>query len=165
MAEYLGRDQGNTNSVTRRYAVASGVTVYDGEFVYLDSGRVTSASIAGKRLLGTVVGGNTEDLDRSYSATATGDAGGTVKVLVNVERDARYLVKGDNVGTTLAATHVGQYFDLIGNAGAQLVDTSTASATSGQLQLIEFNPGIRSTGSTYGIYVIAENQATVDGTA
>lgn len=45
MAEYLGRDQGNTNSVTRKYAVTSGVTVYDGEFVYLDSGRVTSASI------------------------------------------------------------------------------------------------------------------------
>ena len=92
MAEYLGRDQGNTDSVTRKYAVTSGVTVYDGEFVYLDSGRVTSASIAGKRLLGTVVGGNTEDMDRSYSATPTGNAGGTVKVLVTVERDARYLV-------------------------------------------------------------------------
>lgn len=162
MAEYLGRDQGGTNSVTRRYAVASGATVYDGEFVYLSSGRVTSASIAGKRLLGTVVGGDTEDLDRGYSGSATGNAGGTVQVLVNVERDARYLIAGDNDTTTLAATHEGQYFDLIGNPGSQLVDTSTASATDGQLQLIKFNPGIRGTDDTYGIYVIAENQNNVD---
>jgi len=162
MAEYLGRDQGNTNSVTREYPVASGVTVYDGEFVYLSSGRVTSASIAGKRLLGTVVGADNADLDRSYEASATGDTDGTVKVLVNVERDARYLVKGDNVGTTLAVTHEGQYFDLTGNAGSQLVDTSTASATTGQLQLIKFNPGVRGTDATYGVYVMAENQNTDD---
>lgn len=162
MAEYLGRDQGNTNSVTREYAVANSATVYDGEFVYLSGDTVTSASIAGKRLLGTVVGGDTRNLDRSYSGSATGNSGGTVKVLVNVERDARYLIKGDNVGTTLAATHVGQYFDLTGNPGSQLVDTSTVSATTGQLQLIKFNPGIRGTDNTYGVYVIAENQNTDD---
>lgn len=162
MAEYLGRDEGGTNSVTREYPVANGVTVYDGEFVYLSSGRVTSASIAGKKLLGTVVGGNNGDLDRSYSGSATGDANGTVKVLVNIERDARYLIKGDNVGTTLAVTHEGTYFDLTGNAGSQLVDTSTTSATTGQLVLIKFNPGIRGTDATYGIYRIAENQHQVD---
>ena len=162
MAEYLGRDEGNTNSVTREYPVASGVTVYDGEFVYLSGGRVTSASITGKKLLGTVVGGNTGDLDRGYSGSATGDASGTVKVLVNIERDARYLVKGDNVGTTLAVTHEGTYFDITGNAGSQLVDTSTTSATTGQLVLIKFNPGIRGTDATYGIYRIAENQHQVD---
>lgn len=162
MAEYLGRDEGHTNSVTREYAVASGATVYDGEFVYLSSGRVTSASIAGKKLLGTVVGGDTGKLDRSYSGSATGDAGGTVKVLVNIERDARYLIKGDQVGTTLAVTHEGTYFDLVGNPGAQLVDTSTTSATAGQLVLIKFNPGIRGTDASYGIYRIAENQHAVD---
>jgi len=162
MAEYLGRDEGHTNSVTRRYPVASGATVYDGEFVYLSAGRVTSASIAGKKLLGTVVGGDTAKLDRSYSGSATGDAGGTVEVLVNIERDARYLIKGDQVGTTLAVTHEGTYFDLIGNPGAQLVDTSTTNATTGQLVLIKFNPGIRGTDASYGVYRIAENQHSVD---
>lgn len=159
--QYLGRDQGGTNGVTREYAVADGATVYDGEFVYLVDGRVTSASIAGKRLLGTVSGGNTAILNRVYSASATGDTAGTVKVLVNVERDARYLLKADNVGTTLAESHVDSFFDLVGNPGSQLVDSSTVSTT-GQLKLIKFNPGIRGTDSTYGIYTVAENEATVD---
>lgn len=158
--DYLGRDQGGTNAATRKYAVADGAVVYDGEFVYLVDGRVSSASIAGKQLLGTVLGGDTEKLNRSYSGSATGDTNGTVKVLVNIERDARYLVKGDNIGTTLAESHVDSYFDLIGNPGSQLVDTSTVSTT-GQLKLIQFNPGIRGTDNTYGIYTIAENEADV----
>lgn len=157
MAEYTGRDEGHSNSVTREYAVANGATVYDGEFVYLTGGRVTSAAIAGKRLLGTVVGGDTQEFRRSNTNSATGNADGTVKVLVNIERDARYLVKGDQVGTTLAESHEGTYFDLIGNAGAQLVDTST-TGTTGQLVLIKFNPGIRGTDASYGLFRIAENQ-------
>lgn len=156
--EYIGREQGNTNSVCRKYPVANGATVYDGEFVYLSAGRVTSASIAGARLLGTVVGGDTANLKRTYSGSATGDSGGTVEVLVNVERDARYLMKSDNVGTTMAVTHEGQYFDLTGNPGSQLIDSSTVSATTGQMMLLKFNPGIRGTDSTYGIFVMAENQ-------
>lgn len=156
--EYIGREAGGTNSATRKYAVADGATVYDGEFVYLSAGRVTSASIAGKRLLGTVVGGDTANLKRSYSASALGDTAGTVEVLVNVERDARYLMKSDQVGTTLAVTHEGTYFDLVGNPGSQLIDSSTTSATTGQMLLLRFNPGIRGTDSTYGIFVMAENQ-------
>lgn len=155
--QYLGRDQGGTNNVTREYPVASGATVYDGEFVYLVDGRVTSASIAGKALLGTVVGGDTQNLDRAYSGSATGNAGGTVKVLVNVERDARYLVDGDQDTTPLAVTGEDSFFDLIGNPGSQLVDTSTVSTT-GQLKLIKFNPGIRGTDASWGIYTIAENE-------
>lgn len=158
--QYLGRDQGGTNGVTREYPVKSGSVVYDGEFVTLVAGRVHSDSIAGLALLGTVVGGDTQNLDRSYSGSATGNAGGTVKVLVNVERDARYLCKADNDTTTLAVTHEGTYFDLIGSPGSQLVDSSSTS-TSGQLQLIKFNPGIRGTDATYGIYTISENQADV----
>ena len=164
MAEYLGRDEGHTNSVTRKYPVVSGDTVYDGDFVFLSGNGVTSDAVAGERLLGTVVGGDTEDLDRGYSGSALGD--GTVEVLVNIERDARYLIKGDNVGTTLAATHVGQYFDLVGLAGSQLVDTSSVSGTDGQLVLIEFNPGIRGTDDTYGIYRVAQNvHSAEDATA
>lgn len=165
-SEYTGRDEGNTNSVTREYAVASGVTVNDGDFVYLDSnGRISNASITGKRLLGTVVGGATGAAlatNRTYTPASTGDAGGTVTVLVNIERDARYLLKNDNVGTTFAVTHVGKYFDLTGATNAQLVDTSTASATTGQLYCVSFNPGIRGTDATYGLFRLAEKQETDD---
>lgn len=167
LTQYLGRDEGHTNNVTREYAVVDGDTVYDGEHVFLSGDRVTSDAIAGVRLLGTVVGGDTQDLDRGYSGSATGDTAGDVKVLVNIERDARYLMKADNVGTTLAASHVGQYFDLVGNAGSQLVDSSTVNSTGGQLVLIEFNPGIRGTDDAYGIFRIAEHQhdAHTDATA
>jgi hypothetical protein len=154
----LGAVNGVSNGVTKEYAVADGVTVYSKEFVYLDAnGRVSSESIAGVRLLGQVVGGSSRDLDRSYSASATGNAAGTVKVLVLIDPEARYLLKNDNVATTFAATHVGDYFDLVGNAGSQLVDTSTVSTT-GQLVCLEFSPGIRGTDATYGIYKIAERQ-------
>lgn len=160
--EYIGREQGHTNGVCRKYAVANGATVYDGEFVYLSAGRVTSASIAGKKLFGTVVGGDTANLKRSYSGSATGDSAGTVEVLVNVERDARYLMKSDQIGTSLSASLEGTYFDLIGNPGSQLIDSSTTNATTGQMLLLRFNPGIRGTDNTYGIFVMAENQHIVD---
>lgn len=157
-AQLVGNIAGRINGVTREYAVTSGHTVYAGEFVFLDSnGRVTSNSIAGVRLLGTVVGGNNGDLDRAYAASATGNAGGTVKVLVNIDKDALYLLKNDNVATTFAVTHVGTYFDLTGSAGSQLVDTSTTSTT-GQLVCVGYNPAIRGTDSTYGLFRIAENQ-------
>lgn len=154
----LGALTGHSNSATREYPVANGVTVYDREFVYLDAaGRVSSATIAGARLLGQVVGGDTQNMDRAYSASATGNAAGTVKVLVNIDPEERYLLKADNVGTTLAVAHQGQYFDLVGAAGSQLVDSSTVSTT-GSLVLVQFNPGIRGTDDTYGIYKIAERQ-------
>lgn len=161
-AEYTGRDEGHSNSVTREYAVASGVTVKTRDLVYLDAnGRISNAAIAGKRLLGQVMGGDTQKLDRAR-VDATGDADGTVKVIVNIERDARYLMKNDNVGTTFAATHVGKYFDIVLVSGDQQVDTSTASATTGQLLCIEFNPGIRGTDATYGLFRLAEKQVDAD---
>ena len=158
-AQLVGNLAGKINGVTKEFAVVSGATVYDREFVYLDptTGRVTSASIPGVRLLGTVVGGNSGDLDRAYAASATGNAGGTVKVLVNIDKDALYLLKNDNLVTTFDATHVGDYFDLIGNPGSQLVDTSTASTT-GQLVCVGYAPLIRGTDTTYGLFRIAENQ-------
>jgi hypothetical protein len=157
-AQSLGAIDGVTNGVTREYAVTNGSTVYDRELVYLDAnGRVTSDSIAGVRLLGSVVGASSRELDRAYSGSATGNAAGTVKVLVNIDPDERYLLKNDNVAATFAAEDVGEYFDLVGNAGSQLVDTSTASTT-GQLLCVEYNPGIRGTDSTYGIFKIAEPQ-------
>jgi len=157
-ANNLGSASGLTNGITREYSVASGVTVHDREFVYINAdGRVSSASIDGLRLLGSVVGGDTQNLDRNYSGSATGNADGTVRVLVNIDPEERYLLKNDNVATTFVAAHVGDYFDITGSASNQLVDTSTVGAT-GQLVCLRFNPGIRGTDSTYGIFRIAEYQ-------
>src|SRR5260221_14036006 len=108
----LGNVDGGTNYATYAFPVGSGVTVTAGDFVYFSSGRITSATITGdSRPVGMVL------------ETATGDSGGTVKALVAIDDDIRYLLQQDNVGTTFAASHVGQYFDLIGATGAQLVDT------------------------------------------
>ena len=158
--ENLGAVDGNTNGATREYAVASGVTVTVGDLVYLAAGRVTNATIAGKALYGQVVGVQSNDLDRDYASTAVGNAGGTVKVLVTVSEDDRYLLENDNDTTTFAATHVGTYFDLTGATGAQQVDTSTTSTT-GQLLCIGYNPGIRGTDATYGVFQISERQVAL----
>lgn len=156
MAEYLGRAEGGSNSVTREYAVASGVTVTDGDFVYLDAnGRVSNASITtAARLLGTVVGGDTQNLDRVTNLAATGDAGGTVKVLVNIEKDARYLVKAESA---LAEANIGDVLDLQGGTGAQNIDVDKSSPL-GQLIVLKLGDGIRGTDNTYAICSIAKNQ-------
>lgn len=146
-ARYVGTLHGSpTNYATRSFPVASGVTVTKGDFVYFASGRITSATVAGARLIGVV------------DETATGNAGGTVKALVNVEPFAIYLLNNDNLVTTFAASHVGTNFDLIGATGAQLVDTSSTSTT-GSLVCVEYNPQIDpvSTTTTYGLFMISEN--------
>ena len=168
-AEYLGREDGSSNSASREVAVANGATVTNRDLVYYASGRVTAASIAGKKLLGQVQGGDTRLIARSQRTagdheTATGNSAGTVKVLVNQEPSARYLLKFAS-GTADAAEE-GQYFNLQGATGAQLV-TNTADEESGQLVLIKANPGIRGTDNTYGIFRIANdaNDAVVDAAA
>lgn len=143
----IGRIDGNTNYATLKLKVANGVTVTEGDAVYFASGRITSASIGGQPLIGVV------------QETKTGNSGGTVEALVIVDPTMRYIVDNDNVGTTFAASHVGTKFDLIGATGAQLVDTSTTSATTGQLLCLEYNPNIQNLGSdvSQGIFVIAEH--------
>lgn len=142
----LGNVYGGYNGATINLPIASGVTVTAGDFVYMSSGRITSATIAGARIIGQV------------QQTGTGNAGGTVKALVAIDPDQRFLIQNDNLVTTFAATHVGQYFDLIGATGAQLVDTSTVSATVGQMLCMEYNPQIDPvrTDATYGVFKIAE---------
>lgn len=145
-ARAIGRLDGNTNFVSQELPVASGVTVTKGDFVYFASGRITSATIAGARLVGQV------------QSTATGNSGGSVKALVIIDRLMRYVIKNDNIGTTFAASHVGSFFDLVGASGSQLVDTSTTSATDGQLACVEYNPQIDpiKSDTTYGTFVVAE---------
>lgn len=145
----LGRLDGNSNWSSLSLPVASGVTVTAGDFVYFASGRITSASVAGQPLIGQV------------QETATGNAGGTVKAQVIVDPTMRYIVDNDNDSTTFAASHVGTKFDLIGATGAQLVDTSSTSATTGQLLCVEYNPQIDPVKSdtSVGVFVIAEHAA------
>lgn len=144
----LGSVDGGVNFATYAFPVANGVTVTAGDFVYFSSGRITSATITGdSRPIGTVL------------ETATGDSGGTVKALTVIDDDIRYLLQNDNIGTTFAASHVGQYFDLIGATGAQLVDTSTVSTTTGVLLCLEYNPQIDpvKADTTYGVFVLVES--------
>lgn len=158
-AEYIGREDGGSNAATREVAVADGVTVTSGDFVTLVNGRASTASIAKKRLLGCVMGGNTRLIGRSQRVantgvkTAVGNSAGSVKVLVNQEPSAKYLLKFAT-GTASAADE-GKYFNLTGATGAQTV-TNTAVADLGQLILVKANPGIRGTDNTYGIFRIAD---------
>lgn len=141
----LGRVDGNVNFAQYIFPVKSAVTVTAGDFVYFDgSGRITSATVAGARPIGMV------------TETATGNAGGTVLANVCVDNKMRYLLQNDNIGTTFAATHVGTYFDLIGATGAELVDTSTTSATLGTVICLEYNPVIDpvSTDTSYGVFLL-----------
>jgi hypothetical protein len=156
MAEYMGRAEAHTNGVTREYSVASGVTVTSGDFVILDAnGRVNLPTTAGERLLGTVEGGDTQNLDRSYGLTAVGNAGGTVKVLVNIEKDARYLQKAN---ATIAAANVGDTLDVTAGTGtAQVIDVAKGSPT-GQLIVLERGEGLRGADATYAVVSIADNQ-------
>lgn len=159
MAELIGSAVSGFTAVTKEYPVANGVTVNDGDMVYLTSGRVTSASVPGVTLLGMVVGKASQDpSDFSTTLSATGNSAGTVKVLVVVEPNAKYVLTNDNLGTTFAASHVGQCFDLIGATGAQLVDTSTAGTT-GQLECIGFG---YNGDNTKGIYIINEHKYKVN---
>lgn len=153
---YAGSATSLANAVTKEYPVASGVTVNDGDIVYLTSGRVTSATIVGNTdLLGMVQGGQSNDPSNvGTTFAATGDATGITKVLVTVEPNAKYVMKNDNIGTTFAASHVGQFFSLIGASGSQLVDTSTVSATSGQVQCIQFG---YNGDNTLGLFIISQH--------
>lgn len=150
MAKYttiIGNADGNSNYATLELPVANGVTVTQGDMVYFSSGRITSATVAGARLVGQV------------QSTATGNSAGTVKALVVVDPETRYLMQNDNVGTTFAASHVGQYFALIGATGAQLVDTSTVTTTTGAMMCLEYNPQLDpvKTDTTYGVFKIVNH--------
>lgn len=146
-AQLLGRTDGGTNFSTLELIVGSAVVVNKGDFVYFASGVITNASVAGALLVGM----STE--------TATGNAAGTVKVKVCVDPEMRYLLDNDQDSATFASTDVGKFFDLIGAAGAQLVDTSSGSTSTGQLLCLAYNPQISpvETDLSVGIFKIREH--------
>lgn len=158
-AQYIGAVSGNVTAVTKEYPVASGVTVNDRDFVYTASGRITSASIDGVTLLGMAIGQDSAAVStHTETYAATGNAGGTVKMLVIVDPNAKYAVKNDNTGTTFAASHVGTCFDITGATGSQIVDTST-TGTTGQLECVGF--GYQGD-TTYGVFTINEHKYKVN---
>lgn len=141
----VGNVDGKSNSVTLRLPVASGVTVTQGDMVYFTSGRISSATITGDvRIIGQV------------QETATGNAGGTVKALVAVDQNSKYLMQADQA---LTASNLGQYMDLTGATGAQKVLASTASNTTGVVVCLDVAPGIApvQADTTYGLFKIVEH--------
>lgn len=152
-ADFVGNLRGETHAESIERPVTSAVTVTSGDFVTITDGRVALPADGGK-IAGVVNGGDTSKLASVPGVrTATGNAGGTVKVLVTVGNDLRYLVKASRA---LTAADEGDRFDLNGGTGAQVVD-GTASAT-GSLLCVKANPGIRGTDNTYGIFVVVNDQ-------
>lgn len=133
MSQWIGSAVSGANGVTKEYPVANGVTVTDGDFVYLTGGRVTNASIGGVALLGLVNGKQSNRFDdHSEALTTTGDSNGTKKVLVIVEPNAKFLV---TKATDFVASDVGQRYDISGTTGAQVA--SGAAGSTGQLEIIQ----------------------------
>lgn len=154
-AEYINREDAQSNSATREPSVASGVTVYNRDFVGYDgAGRITSASVASLPLLGMVYGGPSRIKGRSQrlsgsGVSATGTADGKVKVLVVIEPQAEYLLKAAGA---LAATLVGQTFNLQGAAGSQLINVTPVGSDGGQFELVRLADGIRGSDNTFGVF-------------
>ena len=163
MSRNLGKATGATNFATVEKPVANGVTVTDGDFVKLASGRVTNATIGTGRLLGTVNGSDSTNLDSpSYRNTTVGDADGTTTVLVELATDNRYELP---VSASLAADAEGSYYNLQGNTGAQEVANASKSATVGQLLCIErIATNLAGTEFKKGVFVVAQNVINADAT-
>lgn len=120
------------------HPVANSVSVTDGDFVKLaQGGRVTNATIGTGKLFGRVEGGDNSNLvSKGYRNPVTvGDANGTTSVLVLHAEDQRFVLPFSAAAP--AATAEGSYFSLTGSTGAQTVDTTTLSATAGQLLCVE----------------------------
>jgi hypothetical protein len=150
--QVVGNLAGGTNYASHPFLVTSGVTITKGDLVYLTSGKISNATVTGSfRPLGVA------------AETVVGT--GTNKCLVLIDDEMILLMQNDNVGTTFAATHVGQYFDVTGATGAQLVDTSTASTTTGVLFCLEYNPQVDPVraDTTYGLFLIAESATDPQG--
>lgn len=151
----IGRIDGHTNYASKNFVVASGVTINAGDFVYFNStnGNITNATVEAARLLGIAEG------------TATGTATGTVTVPVCIDRNMTYLIKGDAVFASVSngtSTSVGQYYDITGATGAQLIDVDTAGTTTGQFLLLAV-PGMTGfpslglqglTANLYGVFIL-----------
>lgn len=144
--QVMGNVNGGTNYATRPFKVTNAVTITKGDLVYLTSGKLSNATVTG-------------DFRPVGVALETVVGTGTNSCLVAIDDELILLMQNDNIAATFAATDVGKYFDVIGATGAQLVDTSTGSATTGVLFCLEYNPQVDPvrTDLTYGLFLIAEH--------
>lgn len=138
----IGGVSGHYSTSEQSFPVQNGTTINQGDFVQITAGFAAPATTG--RILGTAAG------------TVTGNAAGTVNVIVLVDPLTLYLVPST---TALAQSNVGQYFNLQGGTGAQLVNTSSASNSSGQLVLmstpVNINPVQGNT--SYGAFAVAQS--------
>lgn len=146
----IGRIDGHTNYATLELVVANGVTINEGDFVDFSSGAVTNASMTGdSRPIGMALG------------KATGNAAGTVTVLVCVDPNMLYLIKVSS--GTLATSTIGQYYDL---ASASQISNSASTTTGAFIllavgnQTVPNSPVIGVQGvntNSYGIFKLVES--------
>jgi len=116
-----------TSQIIRRYA--SAVTLATGDLVNVQNGALQIAD-AGERIAGQI-------LESATSATTDAQ--------VNITPGLVVVMDNDNVSATFSATSVGEYFDIAGATGAQVIDTSSTVApettsNSAQMVCLEFNP-------------------------
>jgi hypothetical protein len=151
--QMLGRLDGTTNYASVLLPVTSGVTINEGDFVYFASGYVTNATVSGARLLGYA------------ESTVTGNATGTNTVLVCIDPAMRYLIKGSQAFASVTngtSSAVGQYFDISGTTGAQVITETSGGATTGQFLCISVpgmtnfpNTGLQGlTANLYAVFVL-----------
>ena len=118
----------------RNYSHGTAAALYPGDFVIMNSaGKVVVATAGSAELLGVSVG---------YVPAATTTA------LIYDDPDQEYWVQDDGAAATLAATNIGNNFDIVATAGnATLLksqhelDASDSSGTSAaQLRLLGYDP-------------------------
>lgn len=148
--KFVGNLYGSAQpTVKSRYKVKANTTITKGDPVIIENGYLDLCE-AGEKVFGVA------------NETVVGNAGGTSKIEVHVDRIGdMYLADNDNVSTTFAVTHPGTYFDITGDTGAVVVDTSTTTTT-GQLLCLEYNPqgfGAHIDADTsIGLFAVAESQ-------
>jgi len=147
---YNPRLVGSPNNYETMKCVAHGA-IKKNDFVTLKTDGQAEVTAAGNAIFGVAL-------------EAASGAGKSFTVL-RVSPGVRFIMDNDNIGTTFAATHVGARFDMIGNSGEMLVDTSTVAqlgtgADTGQLFCVEYNPkgfGLDDD-TSIGVFEVAEIQ-------
>ena len=127
----------------------SATTLTEGDLVNLQNGELQLAD-GGENILGQIL----EDATSASTGVQVNATPGLVIVMDN-----------DEVGGAFPSTSAGEFFDIIGATGAQLVDTSSSAAgettgSSGQLLCLAYNPqgvGVDSD-TSYGKFLIKEHQ-------
>lgn len=146
----IGRIDGHANYASYDFPVTNTDTVHVGDFVKFDgAGAVNAQSITGSQLVGIA------------EQTTTGNSGLTNTVKVCVDPNMLYLI---SCSSALTSADVGQFFDLQGAAGAQVINTGSASSTSGAFVCLAAGPDPRIGGyeagvntSSYGIFKLVEH--------